>query len=255
MIRTWIGCICFSLFACAPQTPMPDMQPGEIGRVTKVIDGDGLILDTGQRVRLISISAPVLAPPDGLPDPHSGESARLLEDMALGRQVQLFYPGMTRDRYDRALAHVVTNDLAGPRLWLNQEMVARGGARVRLYGSTSARGRELLDVEARARHQAIGLWALAAYAPQQAQDLTQDQHGYVIVFATLDAVVPHEENARFAPACRRAVAGASLLLDIDRDAASACGIANGTRVEIRGWLTDGVIRLRHPLHLTIESTP
>ncbi|MEO1554234.1 MAG: thermonuclease family protein, partial [Pseudomonadota bacterium] len=145
MIRNWIWVVCFALLACARETPLPDMQAGEIGRVTKIIDGDGLVLDTGQRVRLISIVAPVLSPTEGMPEPYSGESARLLEDMALGRRVQLFYPGITRDRYDRALAHIVTLDSAGPQIWLNHEMVARGAARVRLYSSTSARGQDLLS--------------------------------------------------------------------------------------------------------------
>jgi endonuclease YncB( thermonuclease family) len=65
----------------------------------------------------------------------------MLEDMALGREVQLFYAGLTRDRYDRTLAHVMTTDALGPDLWLNREMVARGGARVRVYPDTAVRAR------------------------------------------------------------------------------------------------------------------
>lgn len=64
--------------------------------------------------------------PPLLPDMQPGESTRVLEDLALGRRVQLFYPGITRDRYDRALAHVVTTDGKGPKLWLNIAMVVRG---------------------------------------------------------------------------------------------------------------------------------
>ena len=84
-MRRWgVWGFCLFLWACAPQSPLPDMQPGEVGRVTKVIDGDGLVLDTGQRVRLISITAPVLSPREGAPEAYAGESARLLEDLALG---------------------------------------------------------------------------------------------------------------------------------------------------------------------------
>ena len=90
MIRPWIWSICLVAVGCNAPSPLPDMQPGEVGRVTKIIDGDGLILDTGQNVRLISIQAPVLAPRDDDPEPYAGESARALEDMALGRRVQLF---------------------------------------------------------------------------------------------------------------------------------------------------------------------
>ena len=57
----------------------------------------------------------------------------MLEDMALGREVQLFYSGLTRDRYDRALAQLRTTDALGPDLRLNAEMLRRGGARLRIY--------------------------------------------------------------------------------------------------------------------------
>ena len=139
MVRAllFFGLLLFA--ACAPSSPLPNMQPGETGRVTRIVDGDALVLDTGQNVRLVSIEAPAMYPEGGVPAPHAGESARRLEDMALGRRVQLYYPGLTRDRYDRALAHVVTIDGAGPKLWLNKEMIDAGAAWVRLYPSTAAR--------------------------------------------------------------------------------------------------------------------
>lgn len=105
--------------------------------MVRVIDGDALVLDTRQSVRLIGIEAPARPYKDRVGAPYFEESRRMLEDMALGREVQLFYAGLTRDRYDRALAHVVTTDALGPDLWLNREMVARGGARMRVYPDTS----------------------------------------------------------------------------------------------------------------------
>lgn len=253
MIRAWVWGICLSLLACTRDVPLPDMQPGETGRVTKVIDGDGVILDTGQRVRLISITAPVLSSRDHPPEPYSGESARLLEDLALGRRVQLYYPGLTRDRYDRALAHLVTIDAAGPRLWLNHEMVARGGARVRLYGSTSARGRDLLQAESDARAQLSGLWALADYAPRDASELVPSNRGFLLITARLGELVPVAEDERFPSACWRALTDSHIILRINRDAGSACGLASGTVIEVRGWLTDGALRLQHPLHLSVQD--
>lgn len=51
------------------------------------------------------------------------KSTRLLEYLALGRQVRLIYATITRDQYDKALAYVVTDDLLVPRLWLNREIL------------------------------------------------------------------------------------------------------------------------------------
>lgn len=96
----------------------------------RVFDGDALSLDTGRSVRLIGIEAPAAPYRNREGEPGYETSKRVLEDMELGREVELRFAGLTRDRYDRALAHVVTTDALGPRLWLNSEMVKKGGARV-----------------------------------------------------------------------------------------------------------------------------
>lgn len=257
MIRCGIWALCLVAMSCAAPSPLPDMQAGETGRVTKIIDGDGLILDTGQNVRLISIQAPVLSLRDRPPEAHAGESARALEDMALGRRVQLFYPGLTRDRYDRALAHVVTIDAAGPGIWLNRAMIEHGGARVRLYGSTSARGQELLRLETEARDAERGLWKLADYAVRDVSLFDGSERGYHVVEGILGPVIipdqDGQDDVRFAPACRRAFEQASLILSVDSAARSACGFSAGNRVQLRGWVSDGELRLRHPWHFQSAS--
>lgn len=251
MLRTWIWAICIGLVSCSPPSPLPDMQAGETGRVTKIIDGDGLILDSGQRVRLISITAPVLSPRDGLPEAYSGESARILEDLALGRRVRLFYPGLTRDKYDRALAHVVTIDAAGSPIWLNQAMLKHGAARVRLYGSTSARGQDLLKIESDARAAHRGLWALPTYQTQPVELLGSDARGFVILSGTLTETIAADPDQKYPPACLRQFSDAALVLRVDRSARSTCGLSAGTIIEVRGWLSDQELSLRHPWHVTV----
>ncbi|MCR9269229.1 MAG: thermonuclease family protein [Hyphomonadaceae bacterium] len=250
----WAFCVAvFLCFACSAPSPLPDMQAGETGRVTRVIDGDAIVLDTGLSVRLVSILAPAMYPRDGAPEPYAGESARVLEDLTLGRRVQLFYPGLTRDRYDRALAHVVTIDGAGPKLWLNQAMIVRGAARVRLYPSTAARGQDLLALEAAARETREGLWRERAYAVQDAATLAPETDGFVLVSATLGPARPLAPNQPFPPACFRTLAESDLIVSVRRAAASTCGLDVGTRVLIRGWVSEGEIDLTHPWHVEILS--
>jgi endonuclease YncB( thermonuclease family) len=47
-----------ALAACSAPDPLAGTQPREHGRVVRVIDGDALVLDTGQSVRLVGIEAP-----------------------------------------------------------------------------------------------------------------------------------------------------------------------------------------------------
>lgn len=253
MIRALNMSVWLLLAACAPASPFPDMEPGETGRVTRIIDGDALVLETGQSVRLVSIEAPAMYPEGGAPAPHAGESARRLEDMALGRRVQLFYPGLTRDRYDRALAHVVTIDGAGPKLWLNREMIASGAAWVRLYPSTAAQGQDLLDIERGARSQRHGLWARSVYAEREARQMDPSAAGFFFVRGQIGATVPVDAETRYPPACLRRFEDAALLLSVRRDAATACGLADGTEVLVRGRVREGALDLSHPFHLEVSE--
>lgn len=250
----WALCvILLSLAACAPSSPFPDMEPGETGRVVRVIDGDALVLDTGQTVRLVSIEAPAMYPRGAGPAPHAGESARMLEDLALGRRVRLFYPGITRDRYDRALAHVITIDGIGPTIWLNRVMLERGGAWVRLYPSTAKRGQDLLIAEAAARSEQRGLWALSPYRSVDASHLSADARGFRIVSAVLGEPIAIDPSEPYPPVCRRSLEGSALTLSVRRAAASTCGMASARAVTLRGYVSDGTLELSHPWHLELSE--
>lgn len=253
MARRAICAILLGLVGCAPPSPFPDMQPGETGRVVRVIDGDALVLDTGQTVRLVSIEAPAMYGRNDGPAPHAGESARMLEDLTLGRRVRLYYPGITRDRYDRALAHVMTIDGTGPTIWLNRAMLERGGAWVRLYPSTAKRGQDLLLAETEARTQTRGLWASNAYRKVEASRLSDETRGFRIVSAVLGPSLQVEPSEPYAPACRRTLEGAGLTLSIRRAAASSCGLASGQSVTLRGYVSDGTLDLSHPWHLELTG--
>lgn len=145
----------------------PDLVPGESGRVARIVDGDTLTLDTGLRVRLAEIEAPAVS----YGDAFAAEAARLLEVAALGRTAKLYYGGLTRDRYQRALAHVIVNDETGADVWLNGYMIRQGGARVRTYPDNARRVRRLYPLEEEARGARRGLWALPDYRVRATGDL------------------------------------------------------------------------------------
>lgn len=241
----------FLVPACSPSSPLDSMQPGEKGRVVRVIDGDALVLDTGQSVRLVGIEAPVREGRDRPGEPFAEEAARALEDLVMGREVRLYYPGLTRDRYDRALAHVVTADSKGPDYWVNLELVRRGDVRVRLYPDTDGGGETLMAAETAARDAARGLWRLIAYDAISASDTGRDDRGFLIIEGVLDgeALRPQEEVRTIL--CTRRMRGADLVVDMAFSARPACSTPEGTRVRIRGWTSGHRLELVHPLHLEI----
>ena len=140
--------------------------------VDEVIDGDTVVLRGGRQVRLVGTQAPKL--PLGRPGfakwPLADEARARLQELVLGRSVQLAYGGLRRDRHGRQLAHLFLNDHAdhgdrGPaRLWVQGTMVGDGLARVYSFSDNRACVAELLALEARARAAKRGIWALPYYA-------------------------------------------------------------------------------------------
>lgn len=240
---------CLLLSACGGSRPLDAMEPGERGRVVRIIDGDALVLDTGQSVRLVGVEAPAMNWRENDPEPHAKKSSRILEDLVMGREVRLYYPGLTRDRYDRALAHVETADAKGPAYWINAEMLRRGGARLRVYPDTSAGSEALVEAEHAAREARIGLWKEADYLPLRASAVTPETRGFLIVIAEIGGRAPAPaETYGDPPACSRQTQDGALIIDIEMSAEALCDTEAGTRAELRGWVSGGRLELVHPLH-------
>ena len=113
-------------------------------RVTKVIDGDTLIIEGGRRVRLLGIDSAERE------KPCYGPASSKLEDMVLDREVRLASTGEDRDEYGRLLRYVFLNGTN-----INLEMVRQGYAVARTDGAGSF-SREIVEAESRAMENSRG---------------------------------------------------------------------------------------------------
>jgi micrococcal nuclease len=149
-----------------------DLSTPETGTVAAVIDGETLKLTDGRIVRLIGAKAP--APPLGWrgeePWPLVEESKEALSRLASGAAVELRYGGSRTDRHGYALAQVYVVSGA-TRLWLQQELVGQGLARVYSFPDNRACVKELLATEEEARSKGLGVWGSPAYRIASADDL------------------------------------------------------------------------------------
>ena len=235
------------LSACGAEHPLDDLPHGETGRVVRIIDGDALVLDTGLSVRLAGIEAPAPERRNRPGAPYAEQSSRTLEDMAMGRRVRLYYPGITRDRYDRALAYVRTDDALGPDLWLNMEMIRAGAARARIYLDTATLGDLLINTERTARQTQTGLWALPDYEVLIASGMQAEAQGFYIVRGELGAVHAAEDDRE---TCRRAFGTTGLHLLVRSGAAHLCdeGLADSD-VRVRGYVRDRALEVTHTYNI------
>ncbi len=225
--------------------PMKGLVAGEEGRVTRITDGDTLALSTGLSVRLANIEAPSGGYRERPEMPGHTASKRALETLALGRTVRLYYPGMTRDRYDRALAHVVVIDTGGPPVWLNMEMVKAGQAWGRFYADTDAGYDAILAAERPAREAGLGLWSLPRYRAGKAASEVEARS-----FVFLAGVFERSKEASGTP-CRLTLTDAALPVVSDRVPSINCDTPR--KMTVRGWYNGDVLFVSHPGHMEVRG--
>ena len=154
----------------APARACEELRAGPVGVVTEVVDGDTVMLDNGLVVRMIGTQAPKL--PLGREGfvawPKAEQAREALVAMALGKRVRLGYGGQDVDRYERALAHVFVTHEGGQDVWLQQQMVAQGLARVYSFPDNRKCLPALYEVEGTARAGRLGIWTDPYYSVRAA---------------------------------------------------------------------------------------
>jgi len=219
-----------------------DLSEGEQGRIARVMDGDALALDTGLRVRLAEIEAPAPGYNNRPDEPFAIEAREALSRAALGRQARLWYGGLSRDGYERAIAHVIARDEVGGDVWLNGLAARQGLARVRSYPDNSTRVRRLLALEAEARAAGRGLWSAPHWRVRTLDDL-DGAPNFSIVEGKLVSLgdVAGDGDAHLSPS--------GIRLDIgERLGPPDMQLAPGARLRIRGRIdTRPVAQGRAPL--------
>ena len=136
----------------APKIAVPDRAVAR--RCTRVVDGDTVILDGNERVRLIGVDTPEMDR-EGAPAQYFAREAkahlrRLVED----RPVKLAFDYARRDRYGRTLGYLFLED----GTFVNLEIVRQG------YGFAYTRFpfrwlEEFRSAEKTARREGAGLWS------------------------------------------------------------------------------------------------
>ncbi len=121
--------------------------------ITYVIDGDTIVLNTGDRVRMKGIDAPELHHPV-IPAQRFGEEARdFLKNLAEGKKCFLEYDEYdSKDMYGRALAYVYVGNTD-----LNAEMLLRGFAYLYTFKPFKKKA-VYADCEREAREKHRGVW-------------------------------------------------------------------------------------------------
>jgi len=163
----------FSVFGGASAYACETLKPGPKGRVVEVTDGDTVVLDNRDRIRMIGIQAPKL--PLGRVGykkwPLADESRDFLNDYALGENVRIYYGGARKDRHGRVLGHVFIDD--DRQKWAQMAMIEEGLARVYSFSDNRHCLEELIAAERQARINRKNIWSNDYYKIRDGQKPSQ----------------------------------------------------------------------------------
>ena len=143
-----------------PESPTP--QSEELGKsvestkqpesqkfkIINVIDGDTVKLESGEVIRLIGIDAP-----ETKGECYATEATKKLEELTLGKEVELEKDVSETDRYQRLLRYIrIGNN------FINEILVREGVAKVSTYPPDVRYKDKFIEAERLAREENKGLW-------------------------------------------------------------------------------------------------
>ncbi|MFZ2444972.1 MAG: thermonuclease family protein [Syntrophobacteraceae bacterium] len=129
-----------------------------------VIDGDTIVLDTGEKVRYLGIDAPEKGHGGESSDCYGRKARKANSGMVLGKKIMLRYDGEKHDRHGRLLAYVHAPD----GTCVNVEQVKSGNAWIYTTPGRSEMFPELLKAQREAIGERRGLWGACPVDPAPA---------------------------------------------------------------------------------------
>lgn len=125
-----------------------DVVGFEQALVVRVIDGDTIELESGQRVRYLGIDTPETG------EPYAAEATERNRELVEGMVVELQTGSRDKDEYDRLLRYVYVDGT-----FVNAELVAEGLASAYIFDPDDRYSQVLVQLEQYAKMKEEGMWA------------------------------------------------------------------------------------------------
>ncbi len=138
-------------------------EQSEYYKVTYVVDGDTLDIDTGERIRLICIDTPERG------EYYYSEAKEYLKSLTLNKEVDLVKDISETDRYGRLLRYIYLTD----GTFVNELMVRGGYARAYPYNPDTTLCPQIENAEEIAKENHLGIWA------EEEEETLPNDSGYI----------------------------------------------------------------------------
>ncbi len=116
--------------------------------VSRVIDGDTLVLGSGEKVRLLGIDTPERG------EFYYKEATERLRELVDKKEIIMTKDVSQRDRYGRLLRNIYLGDV-----WINAKMIREGYARFVVYPPDVSHVEKFRELEKEAKKEKLGIWS------------------------------------------------------------------------------------------------
>ena len=152
------------------QLPSPTILAGQRIKVIRIIDGDTIEIEGGQKVRYIGIDAPETVHPDMKVQCFGKEAAVKNKELVEGKTVELEKDVSETDKYGRLLRYVYAEDI-----FVNDFLIRQGFAHASTYPPDVKYQDQLRAAEEEARSNNRGLWSQCDLSSQSSQPSSSSQ--------------------------------------------------------------------------------
>ena len=142
------------------ETSAPSSTSGTF-KVTRVVDGDTIEIEGGEKVHYIGIDTPETVDPRKPVQCFGVEASKKNKELVEGKTVRLEKDITDKDKYGRLLRYVWVDNLStgsGQVLFVNLELVKQGFATSYTYPPNVKYQKEFLAAEKEAKESKRGLW-------------------------------------------------------------------------------------------------
>lgn len=129
-----------------PVEPLADTSNGLV-KVTRIIDGDTIEIETGERVRLICMDTPERGEAGYI------EASNYLQSLILGKEVRMEKDISETDKYGRLVRYIYSDGL-----FVNEKMVLEGFAKAYPYNPDITLCPQIIEAEEEAKKEKKGIW-------------------------------------------------------------------------------------------------
>ena len=220
----------------------------QLHRVKSVYDGDTIILENGDSVRLLGVNTPEIEGRFRQDEPGGIAAKIWLKNELKDGKVFLEYDKEKHDHYQRLLAHLHLPD--GKHL--NVGLVENGLATVSIIPPNLRHTKELVRAQQRAEKEGLGIWSMSQYQPRPLSQITKNNKGWQRFIGTPKSIKTSRKYTRliFNEQFNILIANDNLSLFPDLKTYL------GKSIEIRGWVSRTKqkysMHIQHPSALIVQ---